>query len=171
MTSKSFEPPDSHHLAAAEGWLELGNANEANAELENISAEHRSHPDVLQIRWQIYAKAKKWDACLDIAKALTKIVPERRFGWIHRALSLHKLNRTGEARELLLTVIDKFDLNATIPYYLACFCCRLGRLEEAKDWLEKAFKATANQADLARLKLRALDDPDLEPLWKDIGQL
>lgn len=165
-----LEPPDSHHLQAAQGWLVLGNATEANAELEEISAEHRAHPDVLQIRWQIYAKVQKWDACLDIATALTKTVPERRFGWIHRALSLHKLDRTAEAREVLLSVIGKFDPNPTLPYYLACFCCRLGHVEEAKDWLERAFKATASAQELDRLKMRALDDKDLEPLWRQIGQ-
>ncbi len=165
-----LEPPDSHHLQSAQGWLELGNATEANAELEKIAAENRAHPDVLQIRWQIYAKAQKWDACLDLATALTKTVPERRFGWIHQALSLHKLNRTAEAREVLLSVLTKFEANATIPYYLARFCCKLGQVEEAQSWLEKAFKAVARTQELDRLKLRALDEPDLEPLWRRIGQ-
>ena len=50
-----LEPPDSIHLKAAEGWLELGNQPEANEELEKIAPELRVHPDVLEIRWQIYA--------------------------------------------------------------------------------------------------------------------
>lgn len=58
--------PDTHHLAAAQGWLQLGNHVEANEELEQIAPSLRSHPDVLELRWQIYAKAEKWDACLDI---------------------------------------------------------------------------------------------------------
>jgi hypothetical protein len=35
--AKRIKPPDSVHLKAAEGWLELGNHLEANEELENIS--------------------------------------------------------------------------------------------------------------------------------------
>ena len=74
---KPLEIPDLHHLRAAIGWLELGNHSEANVELENISAALRAHPDVLEVRYEIYAKDKKWDACREIAAALLKQVPER----------------------------------------------------------------------------------------------
>ena len=47
---------DQRHLEAAQGWFELG----------NITAENRAHPAVLEVRWQIYANVKKWDAALDI---------------------------------------------------------------------------------------------------------
>jgi len=56
-----LQPPDSIHLEAALGWLELGNYPESNEELEKITASLRSHPDVLEVRWQIYAKFKKWE--------------------------------------------------------------------------------------------------------------
>ena len=32
---KPLKPPNSHHLLAAQGWLELGNHIEADAELDN----------------------------------------------------------------------------------------------------------------------------------------
>ena len=44
-------------------------------------AKNRAHPDVLQVRWRIYARTKKWDVRLDIATALTKLTPDRRSGW------------------------------------------------------------------------------------------
>ena len=80
-----LEPPDSQHLEAAQGWLDLGNHIEANEELEQISPLNRAHPAVLRLRWRIDAKAGKWDACLDIATALTRMAPDRRFGWLQRA--------------------------------------------------------------------------------------
>jgi hypothetical protein len=46
-----------HHLNAALGWLELGDHVEAYAELENITPALRSHPAVLELRWQISASA------------------------------------------------------------------------------------------------------------------
>jgi len=49
------------------------------------------------------------------------------------------LKRTGEARDNLLRVVEKFQLSATMRYNLACYECQLGRLEQAKMWLEKAF--------------------------------
>jgi tetratricopeptide (TPR) repeat protein len=75
-----MQQPDSNHLMAAEGWLELGNYEEANAELEKITAELRAHPDVLVVRWAIFAAAKKWEAALDIAAAIIRLVPESPFG-------------------------------------------------------------------------------------------
>ncbi len=102
--TKPLEPPDQLHLDAAEGWLGLGNHLEANEELEQITASNRAHPAVLEVRWQIFAKAKKWDAVLDIASALVQFVPEHPLGWVHRSYCLHELKRTAEARDNLLRV-------------------------------------------------------------------
>lgn len=59
---KPFSSPDSHHLRAAQGWLELGNHLEADKELDEITPQLRTHPDVLEVRWHIYAHAEKWEA-------------------------------------------------------------------------------------------------------------
>jgi len=93
---------DLMHLDAAEGWLGLGDHIAANEELEQITATKRSHPDVLGVRWEVYAKAKRWDACVDIAEAMVKLAPENSCGWIHRSFALHELKRTEEAYEKLL---------------------------------------------------------------------
>ncbi|EEF63369.1 hypothetical protein [Pedosphaera parvula] len=156
-----LKEPDTHHLATAQGWLELGNHIEANEELEKITAALRAHPDVLQVRWGIYAAAKKWQVCLDIAQAITISAPRRSFGWVHRSFALHELKRTLEAYDLLLPLADKFPKEWVLPYNLACYACKLGRLEEARSWLGKAFAL----GDPKELKLKALNDADLELLW------
>jgi hypothetical protein len=74
---------------------------------------------------------------------------------------LHELNRTEEARDNLLRVVDKFQNESIMRYNLACYECQLGRLGQASEWLEKAYEV----GDAAKLKLMALDDPDLEALW------
>jgi tetratricopeptide (TPR) repeat protein len=164
---KPLEPPDSIHLEAAEGWFELGNHLEANEELEQITPENRAHPAVLEVRWQIYTKARKWEAALDIASALIRLAPELPLGWVHRSFCLHELKRTEEARDNLLRVVDKFPEDPIMRYNLACYECQLGRLEQAKNWLQKSFEL----GDARKMKLAALDDPDLEPLWKRIGEI
>jgi hypothetical protein len=68
------------HLNAAAGWIQLGDYVSVNDELENISAEWRTHPDVLDLRWLIYAHHEQWDACLDIASAIVKMAPDRVWG-------------------------------------------------------------------------------------------
>jgi predicted Zn-dependent protease len=146
--------------------LSLGNHLEANEELEQITAENRAHPAVLEVRWQIYAKAKKWDAALNIASALIQLAPEYPLGWVHRSYCLYELKRTEEARDNLLRVVDKFSEDPVMRYNLACYECQLGRVEQAKNWLESAFKLGNPQ----EMKLMALDDPDLEPLWQQMGK-
>ena len=104
---------------------------------------------------------------MDIAAALIRLEPEDPLGWIQCSYALHELKRTAEARDNLLRVVDKFPISPTVRYNLACYECQLGRLELAKKWLEEAFKI----GNPKELKLRSLDDQDLEPLWKHIGEL
>ena len=87
--------------------------------------------------------------------------------WIHWSYVLHELKRTAEARDNLLRVVEKFPISATMRYNLACYECQLGRLERAKEWLEKAFAL----GDAKGMKLAALDDPDLQPLWKEVSKI
>ena len=89
---------DQRYLEAAQGWFELGLHLEANEELENITPENRAHPAVLEVRWQIYATAKKWEGALDIASALAQLVPESTLGWIYRSHILHELKRPAPGR-------------------------------------------------------------------------
>jgi tetratricopeptide (TPR) repeat protein len=168
---KPLSPNDRTHLQAAEGWLDLGNQVEANADLEKIAPANRAHPDVLQIRWGVFAKAGKWDACLDIATALTAITPRRRFGWIHRAISLDRLQRPAEAKELLLSVVEKLGPCSTVAFHLACVCARLGQLVEAKRWVKEAIELAKDKVTSDRLRLRVLDEPALEEFWRQIGGL
>ena len=75
---KPLEPPDNLHLQAAQGWLEPGNAVEANEELERITPGLRVHPDVLELRWQVFAKAQHWDACLHVSEAIIQLLASGR---------------------------------------------------------------------------------------------
>jgi tetratricopeptide (TPR) repeat protein len=159
-----LHPSDSFHLLAAQGWLELGDYIEANDELEEITPELRAHPAVLNVQWGVYAAAKKWDAALDIATAIIQLDPEGPLGWVQRSYALHELKRTAEARDNLLCVVNKFERDDIIHYNLACYECQLGRLAQAKHWLQMAFEL----GDPIKMKLKALDDPDLEPLWREL---
>ena len=164
---KPLEPADLQHLRSAQGWLELGDHLAANDELEKITARLRAHPDVLKLRWRVYAKAKKWDVCLEIARTLTEMEPDKPGGWIDYAQSLHRLNRTQEANDLLASVVSRFPKQTTLYYHLAVYACHLQLLREAWSWLERAFEI----GDARQIKLKALDDPDLEPLWTDIAEV
>lgn len=151
---------DAIHLTAAKGWCELQNFAEAQEELAKITASLLVHPDVLEIRWQICANTKKWDEALEIATAIVAATPGKPNGWIYRANSLNELGRVEESYAIALEAAQRFPKDEIILYDLACYCCALKRLDEARAWLRKAIEFGG-----ARIKLKALDDPDLEPLW------
>jgi tetratricopeptide (TPR) repeat protein len=162
---KPVAPPDSHHLRAAQGWLELGNHREAAAELEQVSPSSANHPDVLEVRWGIAAAAKNWNACIEIASTLVKVAPRSAAGWIQRSFALHELARTKEAAEQLLPAAKLFPDNWLLRYNLACYACQMGKEAEAWDWLQNAFEL----GDERQIRLMALEDRDLKPLHKKIA--
>jgi predicted Zn-dependent protease len=115
----------------------------------------------------IYALAKKWEGALHIANTIRDQLPGDPVGWVHVAYCLHELKRTQEALETLLPAEPKFPKCEMIPYNLACYMAQLGDLHSAKCWLNRAI-LIGNSAELKKM---ALSDPDLEPLWKEIGNL
>jgi Flp pilus assembly protein TadD len=100
-----------------------------------------------------------------LAQAILKLVPEEPEGHIYTANTLQELGRNEEAYGVLVEAATKFPDDEIITYDLACVLCALGRTAEARNWLAKAIDLGGDE-----IKLRALDDSDLEPTWKDIGQ-
>lgn len=156
--------PDWHHYRAAQGWLELGNPCEANAELDNIAPEMRLHPDVLEVQWHICFKENQWPACVEIGSTLVRVAPDRSDSWIHHSFALHCLGRTQEALDILLSVAERFSSVWQVPYNLSCYCSALGRLNDARDWFNKARSLDETAAQSA-----GVNDPDLQPLWDSIS--
>ena len=162
IKSHCLEPPDTHYLSAAEGWLDLGDCREALAELEHISQLGRSHFEVMQVRWHVHNRMREWDACLYIGRDMIETNPELPQGWINHGNALFYLNRYKEAFDLLFPMLDKFPNDEAIPYNLACYKCQAGDLMEAKEWLERALAV----GDSERVQTMASTDPDLKPLWE-----
>jgi predicted Zn-dependent protease len=154
------------HLEAAQGWLELENHLEARAELDQVSSPFAKHPDVMEVRWKIYAQAHRWEGCLEIAEDLTDCAPRRALGWLYLAASLSALKQPEEAYQTLMDVAEQFPDNVAIPYQLACYACEIGDLHEASKWLDDAFDA----GDAAELRALALKDTALQPLWKHLSR-
>lgn len=156
----TLNPPDSLYLESAKGWYLLGNLKEADKELDQINRELQKHPDVLEVRFAIYSRSKKWTHCMEIATAMLGVAPERPTSWINSAMVLHALRETHAAWNTLYQVMDRFPKVPLIPYNMACYACALGRMVDSSEMLEKAINLGGDDmVDLARL------DPDLKPLW------
>lgn len=163
----TLHPPDTHHLSAAVGWLELGNPSEAGHEVARIAPDSLDHPDVLEVRWEISAAEKSWQTALQLAEALQVKAPQRASGWIHRAYAVRRVPGGGlqQAWETLRPAFEQFPEVSIIPYNLACYATQMGRLDEAWEWLHKAMEAAG---DVPCIQTMALADSDLEPLWDRI---
>jgi len=166
---QKLEPPDSHYLNAAIGWLELGVRAEAVAELDQISPAHQRHPDVLEARWSLLAHERHWDAALVAARDLLTEAPTRSSAWLHHAYALRRAKGGGlqKAWGALLPAATKFPEEPIICFNLACYACQLQQLDEARGWLKRAMKIGGRE----HIKLMALVDEDLKPLWKEIRKL
>ena len=166
---KPLEPPDRHHVRAALGWLELGNPAEANEELKRVAPELQAHPAVLMIRYDIHAQAKEWGLAAEAAAGLLQAAPDEPIAWINLAYATRRKpsGSVPAAREILIQAQSKFPGHSLIPFNLACYDCQLGNLEAAKQWLSKAFA----HDDAAEMKMKALADPDLEPMWQQIREM
>lgn len=162
-----LEYPDRHHLHAAAGWLELGNAAEAEAELLQLSPAGRDHPEVLNLGWHVRADRHEWESALKLAQQHVALEPGSPTAWIHQSFALHELQRTDDAYRQLRQVADRFNEEGTIAYNLACYTCKLGRLDEARDWLVKA-RSVFGRKELLKM---AAEDPDLEALRAELKSL
>ncbi len=160
----SILPPDSLHLSSATGWLQLGNAEEALADLSKVSQEFREHHEVLHLEWHIYASNKEWERCEKIGDVMARQNPDNPSGWINQANSLFYLKRGREAFDLLKPLIHRFPKNEAIPYNLACYACQFGELDLALKWFQAAEKV-GNEEQIREV---ALMDPDMEPIWEQI---
>ena len=163
----ALEPPDTHYFSAAVGWLELGNAREARAELAQLSPSCLQNPDVLEVRWLLAAAEQDWDGALDMARELMTVAPGRASGWLHHAYALRRARGGGlrAAWDALLPAFEQFPKEPTVAYNLSCYASQLAWLDEARKWFHRALEL----GNKKKIKLMALVDPDLKPLWQEIA--
>lgn len=158
-----LEPPDTILLSACEGWLELGNDEEAALEWDRLSPSARRHPAALELRWHLLARTANWEEAMAVGDQLVAIAPEICAGWLHRAYAVRRAASGGlpQAYETLLPAASLFPEDETVAYNLACYTVQLGRPDDGWEWFLRAIQISKNAA---RVKSMGLADPDLEPL-------
>jgi predicted Zn-dependent protease len=142
---------DRRHLDAADGWLRFGDLHEAGSELDQITVTEQSHPEVLQLRWNVNAKAGAWADCLDIALSLTRLAPDRHLGSLHLALSLCNLGRFEAAIPVLEQAISRFGERPEFALTLASCYAKRGDIVRARRNVERAVELAEQKEALDRL--------------------
>jgi hypothetical protein len=95
--------------------------------------------------------------------------PEEPSGWLHRAYALRRVpsGTLQQAWDALRPAADKFPKEAIIAFNLACYACQMQQMDTALLWLKRAMEKDERD----QIKKMALEDPDLQPLSKEIQTL
>jgi tetratricopeptide (TPR) repeat protein len=154
-----LETHDAHLLRAAEGYAELGLWSDANAELEKIDSDFRHVPEAVAMRLRIYRALEKWHLVQLVARKLALYDPNDADATIEWAYAARRADSIEAARQILSEAVERLPCLALLQYELARCECQLGEVEQAKERLHVVFDLDP------RLRLRALNEPDLVPLW------
>ena len=152
-----------HLLQPALGYLQLGMPQEANDELEALPPELKASREVLCIRASIYIEFGSWQLLREVSGFLAKQWPEDSQHWIWLGYATRRCRSIGEAELILLDALRFHESQAMIHFNLACYAAQTGNLEEARARLARAITLNTD------IRLMALEDQDLEPLWRALG--
>jgi len=78
---------------------------------------------VLKLRWQIYARAKKWGNAFTVAEGLTRLLPDYAEGFILRSYAARRMKggNVAQAFDLLRDVSNDFPDELLVAFNLACY--------------------------------------------------
>ena len=154
--------PYKRQLTAAAGYLELGMAADASAELDAIDPSRRSDWEVLALRVAVCQETKDWVPMLLLSERLVAMQPDQAQWPLSLAYATRRCQSLEAARKILLGAMERFPGESTIRYNLACYEAQLGNLDLARDHLTRAIRMhDAHRA-------MALADPDLAPLHEEL---
>src|SRR5262249_39331662 len=157
-----LEPPDPSTLESC-GWIcRTWDVPRANDQLENIDPFNRAAPEVLAVRIAVYQGLKKWELMREVSKRLADFQADHVQWTISYAFATRRAESINAAKQILLNAEARFPKAAIIKYNLACYCCQLGEIDNAKSYLQKAFEIDSTW------RSQALDDEDLKPLWDSL---
>ncbi|MDQ3623964.1 MAG: hypothetical protein M3463_16005 [Verrucomicrobiota bacterium] len=157
--SKIDHPEARRALSAADGYLYLGMAEEALAELNEISPAKQQAPAVLLARIRVLLHLRKYEQAEKLSRGGTAAHPEEEEFTVQRAFALHKLQKSDEAVEVISAAPEWIRRTGILHYNLACYEARLGDLAVARQCIDAAIQLNA------AIKRNARVDPDLQALW------
>ena len=96
-----------------------------------------------------------------VAKEIWKRHPDDPINWNNLAWVVLRAVGIKEAFEILSKAAEMFTEDAMTNFNIGCYHCQLGEITKAKERVGKAIKLDG------KFRLLALDDVDLEPLWKE----
>lgn len=157
---------DRRHARVRECWITLNNLNIATLGAEAVMSAVQFQHEVLQASWHALAKAENWDACVDIAAALTELRPDLSFGWIQLAVALRHLGRFEKALRVLGRAIRACGDTPTFAFYRASCHAKIGNSVKARMHLRRAFQLAKGSLAMRRPPDRSANGAATQPFWE-----
>ena len=151
-------------LRAAEGYFELGMYEEADAELEQINVRSRNLTWLLALKLRSYAAEANWTLMGTVAEKLTDNDPADVQWPIWWAYAAAKDQSVQDAQNILCRALTQHPNDPRLHYAMGCCESRLHHFSTARRHLARAIQLDS------RFKLVALNDEELQPLWRAIEQ-
>ena len=146
------------HIAAAQGYIELGLHAEASAELSALPVSAHARVEVIELNVLCLMAEKRWEDAFALAARLCEQEPAEPGGFIHAAFCLHELGRTAEALDFLGRGPAALRTKPVYYYNMGCYHAKLGQMDKALRYLKQAFEMDES------LRRYARKDPDLAAL-------
>lgn len=143
-------------LSAADGYAELGLPDLAWEEVNSLTADERTRPEVQELILGLLIRQHRWEEAIETGHRLCAQATVRASTYIHTAYAQHELGRTSEAQSTLLAGPEALREEPVFHYNLACYLAVAGNLREAEVALRTAFRMDES------LRLHARLDPDLK---------
>tara|TARA_R110002096_G_scaffold238581_19_gene430222 strand:+ start:3717 stop:4220 length:504 start_codon:yes stop_codon:yes gene_type:complete len=148
----------SEHLTVADGYLELGMYRDALDVLEEIVPEtEHEHFQVIRKRLTIWEAVGDWAQGARTAREAVLTLPNYADLYLKGAYAIRRAESVESALEFLKSGEHCCSYTSLWWYYLGCYYCVLGRIDDAKKHVYKA----------VGFGKRALQEKDLEPLWDE----
>ena len=149
-------------MVPARGYHELGLHDDAWKVLDDLPPEDKAHPLVVLLRLDILLALERWDDAVALGTGACRQWPVIDGFFLKTTTALIELKDYQKAKDLLLAGPESLQQKAAYWYDLACCQCRTGEVEQAKKSIVECF----NRDEI--LRMRALYDPDLEPIWESV---
>lgn len=148
-------------LRAVSGWLDLGLADEALAEIRELPAREQTRARTLRMKLAAQMQARSWNAASDTARLLCLKAPEEADHFLQAAFCLHETGDTQAACDQLLRGPKDLFGMAEFHYNMGCYLWTLGQAERARTHLGKAMSMDESLREYARTDA---DLKDFDPL-------
>ncbi len=125
-------------LEAATGWLELGVADEALAELQTLPPEARTQRRALELTLAAQMANEAWNPAADTARLLCLKAADEPHFFLSAAFCLHETGDTLAACNWLLRGPKSLFSMAVFHYNIACYLWTLGQASRARSHLHRA---------------------------------